>query len=337
MRRAPLLGAAVTLAVAAGLGACGPYAQLAQKLDVTAQIAGDTWIAAVGPGRSGTRILLVARPDANGNARFAFSDLPGGANATTTTLQGTWLETGSAGDVTLRVDHSYTLPGDGSGARRDDSARVLHLTANRDQAGRLVLSGNPALAGTYAGFADALRNLGTAAEISAACAFLIPNLAVMTSEIRIIGFGGNAMFQYQRPATFVGTVAGSVDVALDVSLTGNSAHTTIRYAGFQDFGGVTLDGPQITDTSLAANGHMSGVVRFALSPAPVDPAGVATPILGSIDYGSADPGNAVVINGGDPVGGSYLMSIEGGLSGSLVPVTFVNTPSSAVADCLSLP
>jgi hypothetical protein len=159
----------------------------------------------------------------------------------------------------------------------------------------------------------------------------------MTSSIRILGFGGNTMYQYQRPATFVGTIAGTVRVSVDVSVTDNSAHTVIGYSGFQDFGGVTLDGPQITDTSLAANGHMSGVVRFALSPAPVDPAGVATPILGSIDYGSADPGNAVVINGGDPVGGSYLMSIEGGLSGSLVPVTFVNTPSSAVADCLSLP
>lgn len=339
MRRPALVALALAggAAVAFALGACGPYAQLAQKLDVTARIAGDTWIAAVGPGRTEIRILLVARPDANGSAPFAFSDLPSGANATTTTLQGTWIETGSAGSVTLRVDHAYTLPGDGSGAERDDSTRVLHLTANRDQAGRLVLSGDPALAGTYVGFADALRNLGAAPQLSATCAFLIPNLAVATSEIRIIGFGGNAMYQYTRPATYVGTVAGTVEVAVDISLASNSAHTTIQYAGFQDFGGVTLDGPQITDTSLAANGHMSGVVRFTLSPAPLDPAGVATPIQGSIDYGSADPGNAVVISGGNPVGGSYRMSVDGGVSGDLVPVTLVNTASSAVANCLSLP
>lgn len=336
MRRAALVGVALA-AGAAALGACGPYAQLAQKLDVTARIAGDTWIAAVGPDRSEIRILLVARPDANGNAAFAFSDLPSGPDVTTTTLQGTWSETGSAGDVTLRVEHAYTLPGDGSGARRDDSTRILHVTANRDQAGRLVLSGNPALAGTYAGFADSLRNLGPAAAVSAACAFLVPNLAVATSEIRIIGFGGNAMYQYTRPARYVGTVAGTVDVSVDISLSGNSAHTTIQYAGFQDFGGLTLEGAQVTDTSLAANGHMSGVLRFTLSPAPVDPSGVVTPIQGSIDYGTADPGNAVVISGGNPVGGSYRMSVDGGVSGVLVPLTAVNTASSAVADCLSLP
>jgi hypothetical protein len=324
------------LAVVAGLGACGPYAQLAQKLDVTAQIAGDTWIAAAGPGRSATRILLVARPDADGNAPFAFSELPSGAKVDTTTIQGTWTEVGSAGDVTLHVAHSYVLPGDNSGARRDDSSRTIRITATR-VGSQLVLTGDPALAGTYVGLAEALRKLGAPAQVSAACAFLIPNLAVMTADIRIIGFGGNSMYQYQRPATFVGTIAGSVRVGVDISLTGNNAHTTIGFSGFQDFGGVTLDGTQVTDTSLAANGHMSGVLRFALTPAAPDPTGVSTPIQGSIDYGSAQPGNAIQINNGYPTGGSYLMSVDGGVSNVLVPVDIVNTPSSAVADCLALP
>jgi hypothetical protein len=339
VRRAALLGAAFAAGVAAALGACGPYAQLAQKLDVTARIAGDTWIAAVGPGRDVIRILLVARPDANGNAPFAFSDLPSGSPMTTTTLQGTWTET-AGGDVTLRVAHSYVLPNDNSGARRDDSTRVLHLNAIRDSAGRLVLSGDPALAGTYVGFAASLRNLGTATQISAACAFFIPNLAVMTSEIRIIGFGGGAMIQYRNSSDFVGTVAGKVTVSVRVPnlpTPSSNVTTTISYSGFQDFGAVTLDGPQITDTTLSANGHMSGVLRFALAPAPLDPSGATTVIQGSIDYGSVDPSNAVQIKGGNPVGGSYLMSIDGGASNVLVPVTFVNTPSSAVADCLALP
>jgi hypothetical protein len=146
------------------------------------------------------------------------------------------------------------------------------------------------------------------------------------------------MYVYDRdPATFVGTVAGTVHVSVNISLTSQTARTTITYSGFQDFGGVALDGTQVSDTSLAANGHMSGVVRFALTPASLDPSVVATPIQGSIDYGTAQPSNAIQIDGGDPLRGSYLMSVDGGVANVLVPVDIVNTPSSAVADCLALP
>lgn len=332
MRRA---GAAVVATLAGvavvALGGCGPYAQLAQRLDVTAAIAGDTWIAAVGPDRTAIRVLLVARPDASGNAAFAFSDLPSGT-AATTTLQGIWTETGSAGEVSLRVQHGYILPSDSSGARRDDSTYVRRLTATR-AGDRLVLSGDPGLAGTYVALSESLRQLGTATANDARCAFLVANLAVMTSEIRIIGFGGNAMQQYTKAATYVGTVAGTVRVSVNVNLGSFRAVTTIGYSGFRDFGGVTLTGSQITDTTLGGDGAMSGILRFALAPASLDPAGAATPIEGSIDYGGA---NAVQIRSDAPVSGAYGVSIDGGGSAT-VPVVDVNAASPAVADCLALP
>jgi hypothetical protein len=335
MRRTAAIAAAIA-AVIGGAAACGPYAPLAQKLDVTGRIVGDAWIAAAGLDRSGTRILLLGRPDADGNSAFAFSDLPSGVSDTST-IQGTWSEPGLHGDVTLVVRFTYVLPG-GGGATRDEDSRTLHATASRAQPGRLVVSGDPAVAGTYVRLADALRNLGTPATITPQCAFLIPNLAVMTSQIRIPGFGGNSMYTYQQAADFIGTVAGNLNVSVNISLTNNNAHTVLRYDGFEDFGGVTLNGPIVTDTTLSANGHMSGVLRFALAPAATDPASVATPIQGSINYGSPPSTDPIQISGAKPgPGGAYWMSIDGGFSNSPVPVAIVNTASSAVADCLALP
>jgi hypothetical protein len=325
------------LLVALALGACGPYAELAQRLDVTARIAGDTWIAAVGPDRVEVRVLVVGKPDARGAAPFSFTSMPG---ASAVTLQGTWLEVGSAGDVTLRIAHTYTLPDESAraplnraGAQRDDGARTLHVTVARD-AGRLVVAGDPLLSGTYVGLAGALGRLGTATERDAACAYQLASLSVESSEARIIGFGGPGMLQYQHPETYVGTVAGTVRV----SMSGFLQNTTrIEYGGFSDQGGVVLTGPQVTEADSSGDGHMSGVVTFALTPASLDPSAAGTPITGRIDYGGAgNPGDAVVISRGNPAGGFYVTSIDGGAT-ARVPATAVTAPSPSVADCLGLP
>jgi hypothetical protein len=219
------------------------------------------------------------------------------------------------------------------GSQRDDTARTLHVTARRD-AGRLAVTGDPLLAGTYAGLADALRNLGTRTERDAACAYQVASLGVESSEVRIIGFGGAGMLQYQRAETYVGTVAGSVRV----SMSGYVQNTTrIEYAGFSDQGNVVLTGPQITDADPGGNGHMSGVVAFTLAPAALDPSAAGTPITGTIDYGGAgNPGDAVQISSGNPSGGFYVTSIDGGGT-ARVAATAVTVPSPSVADCLALP
>jgi hypothetical protein len=318
------------------LGACGPYAELAQQLDVTPQIVGDTWIAAAASNRAEIRVLVVGKPDEHGVAPFSFTSMPG---PSAMTLQGTWTEVGSAGGVTLRVAHTYTMADEHSraplnrvGSKRDDTPRTIRVTVTRD-AGRLVVAGDPGLAAMYVGLAGALGRLGTATERDAACAYQVASLTVESSEVRIIGFGGAGMLQYQNAATFTGTVGGSVRVSMSGFLHNTSR---IEYASFEDLGGVVLSGPQITDSDTGGNGHMSGVVAFTLTPA-VDPSAATSTIRGTIDYGGAgNPADVVQISGGNPVGGSYVTSIAGGATARLTAVA-VTVPSPPVADCLGLP
>ncbi|HSD20122.1 MAG TPA: hypothetical protein VLC54_08795 [Anaeromyxobacter sp.] len=325
-----------TALLALALGACGPYAEVAQKLDVTARVAGDTWIAAAG---TEVRVLLVGKPGDDGSAPFAFTALqmPISCGTSAVTLQGTWTEVGSGGEATLRVEREYTLPDERStsllsrrGAWRADVRRTIEATVRRDGS-RLVLAGDAALDGTYLAFGGALARLGTTTSRDAACAFQIANLGIRSSEVRIIGFGGPGMTQYQRPATYVGTVAGS----LHVSLSGYTHNTTtITYSTFEDMGGARVDGPQITDADSGGDGHMSGVMTFVLQP--LSPDGAATsPITGTIDFGGAgNPADAVQISNGAATGGVYVVSIEGGGSARVSPET---PPSPSVSECLALP
>ncbi|WP_242360075.1 hypothetical protein [Anaeromyxobacter sp. SG17] len=332
-RRGPAPAAAL---VALALGACGPYAEVAQKLDVTARVAGDTWIAADG---AEVRVLLVGTSSSDGSTPFAFTSMqmPISAGTSASTLQGTWAETGSEGRATLRVEREYTLPDERTtsllsrrGAWRTDERRTLQLTVIRD-GGRLVLAGDAALAGTYAAFGAALARLGTATARDAACAFQIANLGIRSSEIRIIGFGGPGMTQYQRAETYVGTVAGNLRVSQS-GFTHNT--TTILYSAFEDLGGARVDGPQVTDANSGGDGHMSGVLTFVLQPRSPD-GSAATPVTGSIDYGGAgNPADAVQISNGSASGGVYVVSIEGGGSARVSPET---PPSPSVAECLRLP
>jgi hypothetical protein len=321
--------------LALAVAACGPYAEVAQKLDVTARVAGDTWIAAAGADRSELRVLLVGQPREDGTAAFAFTalEMPISRGAAATTLQGSWTEVGSAGATTLQVAHTYTLldetgnPLNRRGSFRDDTARTLRVTVTR-QAGTLAVAGDPALAGTYVPVREALARLATAPE-AAACAFQVANLAIRSSEVRIIGFGGATMLQYRSTATYVGTVAGDLSVHLSGDLSGST--TTIDYRAFEDFGGVRVGGPQITDVNSSASGHMSGVMTFELAPLAAD--GTAAPaITGTIDYG--DPADPVQISNGTATGGSYLARIDGGGSARIAPEA---PPSPSVSDCLDLP
>lgn len=330
-------GRAVLLALA--LGGCGPYAELAQKLDVTARVAGDTWIAAVGPDRAEVRVLLVGKPQNDGSVAFAFTamQMPISRGTSAITLQGRWTEVGASGDTTLQVEHEYTLPDESSvpilsrrGAWREDALRTIRLTVTRD-AGRLTVAGDAGLAGTYVALGEALGRLGSATAWDAACAFQIANLGIRSSEIRIIGFGGPGMTQYQQAETYVGTVAGS----LRVSMSGFFQNTTtIAYSAFEDLGGVRVNGPQITEANSSGDGHMSGVLTFALAPLALD-GSAAAPITGTIDYGGAgNPADAVQISNGNAIGGVYVTSIDGGGSARVSPET---APSPSVSECLGLP
>jgi hypothetical protein len=327
------LASPVLLVVA--IVACGPYAEVAQKLDVTARVAGDTWIAAAG---TEVRILLVGRPGDDGSAPFAFTamQMPISAGTSAFALQGRWTEVGSAGATTVLVEHQYTLPDERTvsilsrrGVSRDEVHRSIRLTVTRDGS-RLVVSGDAGLAGTYVALGEALRRLGTATERDAVCAFHVANLGIRSSEVRIIGFNGPGITQYQRAETYVGMVAG----ALRISMSGFLHNTTtIEYLAFEDMGGARVDGHQTTEADSGGDGHMSGVLTFSLEP--LSPEGPAAPITGAIDYGGAGiAADSVQISNGNPVGGVYVVSIDGGGSARVSPET---APSPTVSECLGLP
>ncbi len=335
----PCARAAVAALLATALGGCGPYAQVAQKLDVTARVAGDTWIATAPGDRSEVRLLLVGSPDAQGSAPFAFSALqmPVARGAAALTLQGQWGEV-AGGSVTLWVQHVYTLPDETSasllsrrGAYRDDVNQTVRLTVART-GDRLVVSGDDRLAGTYVPLGAALAGLGAATERDATCAFHVANLGIRSSEIRIVGFGGPGMTQYRGPENFVGTVAGT----LRVSMAGGLSHpvTTITYSAFEDWGGLLVDGPQVTDVDSGGDGHMSGVLAFSIVPRAQD-GSPGTAITGTIDYGGAgNPADAVQISNGTAVGGVYVTSLAGSGASRVSPQT---APSPSVSECLGLP
>jgi hypothetical protein len=300
-------------------------------------VAGDTWIAAVDPSggtnRTEVRLLIVGEPDSTGTAPFAFSalELTTSRGDSVFTLQGTWVETGTAGAATAYVEHQYTLPDESavrillrSGTFRSDDAFQIPLTAARS-AGQLLVSGDPRLAGTYVALTEALGNLKTATPSDAACAFQIANLGMLRSEGRILGFGGPLLQQYSQAATYIGTLAGSLVIHFSGSLSAN--HTSLDYSAFEDVGGVWVDGPMDTDADSSGTGHMSGVMTFRIEPVAGDGT-PGTPITGTIDYG------AVQIDGGNADSGFYAVALDGGATAQVPPQT---APSPSVSECLALP
>ncbi len=336
MRRARPLAAVLALASAA----CGRYANVAQKLDVTARVAGDTWITAVDPSgganRTEIRLLLVGAPDANGAAPFAFSalEVAHSRGDSVWTLQGTWVEMGTSGAATAYVAHAYTLPDESDvsillrrGTWRSDDAFQIPLTVIRTT-GRLTVAGDARLAGTYVPLTEALGNLATATESDAACAFQVANLGMLRSEGRILGFGGPQIQQYSQAATYMGTVSGSLVIGFSGNLSSNT--TTITYSAFEDVGGATVTGPMVTRADSGGNGRMSGVMHFEFDPIASD--GTPLPrITGTIDYGA----DAIVISSGTATGGNYTVAFDGGGGTALVPPE--TAPSPSVSECLALP
>ncbi len=329
----PLVAA---LLLAAALGGCGPYTELAQKLDVGAVIAGgETWISAPG---SEVRVLLLGSPGSAGSpAPFAFTSMsiPIAAGTAAWSAQGTW--TGSASDpsITLRERLLYRMDDESGtpvlnrhGSTRSDVDVTLTFSQSR-AGGQLVLTGDPSISGTYVLLPEALARLGSSSPSDAACAFHVANLAVLSSQVRILGFGGALMTQYKTPASFLGTMSGTVDVAVHGF---TSVTTDITYTQFSDFGGVRIDGTQTTHSDASGNGSMSGTMTLAFSPLPSPP---AQELDGAISYGSSDdPGDAIQISGGSVSGGNYVVTLAGGGSAKVSPV---GAPSPSVAECLGLP
>lgn len=92
------------------------------------------------------------------------------------------------------------------------------------------------------------------------------NVGLLTSQIRVLGFGGPGMRSYTEPANFAGLVsgeAGRLFVGVDVSI--GNVNATLDYQEFSDIPGMTLSGPQLVNTNWQGDGNMGGTqsVSFA--------------------------------------------------------------------------
>jgi hypothetical protein len=328
-------------ALALAMAGCGKYSQVGQKLDVTTPIpAGETWIAPTATGRT-MLVLLIGAPS-GGASRFSFTAVDT-FTTSGTALQGTWVEgLVSTAATTLQVEHTYLLhdesqtsPLSRQGATRDDTPRTVVVAVDRSTPGRLVVtgSGSAGLDGIYFPFLERLATFGGTGERAAACAYQVSSLAIQSSEIRTIGFGGSGMLQYQQAEDYIGTMAGRVNV----SMVGYSPNTvTNRFFGYQDFGGVVVDGPQTTHSDSSGNGWMEGTATLTFTPT-----GAST-IIATLVYGngSQDDPNALKISGGNTSGGHYTTRIiapgpdPSVLGTSYLDPTHMPTTVNTVADCL---
>jgi hypothetical protein len=322
--------AALRLGFLAGaLLGCGPYAELGQKLDVGSTFEGEAWIAASG---DEVRLLYLGTPSGGAPAPFAFTSmsLPIAAGVSAWAVQGT--ATGGPSDPNLTlserllyemVDERGTPLLNRHGTTRQDVDRTLVL-GQRRAGDALVLSGDPSVAATYVPLRQAMSALAPTSSAGAACAFHLANLAVLTSQVRIIAFGSAGMSQYKRAATFMGTRSGAVTVSVSGTF---SVTTDITYAAYSDFDGAQLDGTQTTHVDSGGNGSMSGVLSIALAPA-----APAAALDGTVTYG---PGaDAIRISSGSPSGGLYLVTMGAGGSATVDPVA---PPSPSIGTCLGLP
>jgi hypothetical protein len=331
MRARPLAALAIALA------GCGPYADVGQKLDVGMIFAsGETWIAA--PASGEIRLLVLGRDAAGQPGGFALSSLqiPYAAGRSARTLEGTWSE--ATGALLLVVTIDYEMPyetGDVTGRRGStrsppglNAPLPLALTRGADTLG---LSGDPAWTGTYVRLQQVLpRFEGRPAAEAATCAFQLANLAVLSSQARIIGFGSAGMLQYGAAQDFVGTLSGKVNVHLSGGLT--TPVTDISYQGFSDFPGVELNGVQTTFAGIDGSGHMEGTVTFTLQP---DAAGGAA-VPGAIVYGVPGGADNIRISGGHASsGGHYQVTLGDAAAVPVDPVA--EPPTPPLSDCLGLP
>jgi hypothetical protein len=324
-------------AALAALAACGPYVNVAEKLDVTVPITdGETWIAA---NADGTDVRLLIVPDSAAGVPAAFSLasalFPMSEGTAVAMLQGEWVDHGAT--ATIRVRREYSLPDESgknpfgrTGSTRKDVDRAVEVTLSRP-GGELVIGGDPSFAGSYVRFRDAAAALGTTTERDAACAFQIGNLAMRATHVRILGFGGPAMTQYQTAATFVGTLGGTFQVFLQGFL---NSTTTFTFVGLEELGGTHLEGVQTTNADSSGDGYMSGTLTFRIVPR--GPGGAdLPPIVATLDFGGgSDPGDRVTITAGNASGGHYVSTLEGGGIARVSPVT---PPVPSLTDCLALP
>jgi hypothetical protein len=301
MRMRTLLLAAGLAGAAAGAACLGPYQIIGQALDTTISL-GDqpTWIQAT-PEK--TTLIVFAAADGGFSAPFTLTTVA--RDQSSEILTGSYFFNGN--EVTLSAtqkyvwQQQYNLPvTQRTGTQRFDIDAGVTYGYARD-GGVLTLTGDPPL-GSFAYFPEALAGLKATTEPEAECVLRVFQLTVISSETRILGFNGPGIIQYTTPATFNGTLSGTLTISVESLL---SPNVTITYQNLADFSGWVVDGTQYTPTDLGGNGSTLRTVAFRMSADPGDGGAPATILSGQVDY------NLLLVSG-TPSGGTYTLTTDGG-------------------------
>ena len=143
----------------------------------------------------------------------------------------------------------------------------------------------------------------TATLEDATAVFQLYNLALLTSQTRLAGFGSGGMTQYlNSTSAFVGLIGSEFTVNVVNVL---NPRTTIHYASFQDLTGLIVGAPegedQITVVNAGGNGGMEGSLSYYLLADRTNP---ASAVEGDLDYSDVE------INSGFGNAGTYHLTID---------------------------
>jgi len=113
------------------------------------------------------------------------------------------------------------------------------------------------------------------------------NLSMLSTQSRLLGFGGAGMTQYLggNDSTFACNTSGEFNVGAGGQLIQNNIVTTIDFRACEDFTGMVLDGPQITKVTASGNGGMENPVDFSFQ---LDPTDATQVYAGALDFTGVD-------------------------------------------------
>ena len=304
---------ALLLPLLLAAGCIGPYPEVGQQLDLGITVDGaTTWIATSG---DEAKILLFGEPNGLDPTTCGVVRVTGGI-AVETHL-GSCTGNAELQTFAFTAEVRYLLEDERAkpllsrnGATRQPVSFVEQVTYTA-AGGRLQLQGSAGLlAGDYVELTGALSALDPATEAGAACAFQVANLAVLSSQVRVLGFNSGGMTQYLTAASFGGLLEGQVGVRVTNLL---APLATLSYQGFSDLTGVVLSGDQLTKTNLSGNGFIYGTLGFRLARRGPDRTSPLPDLVGELTYGQPDgAGDTIRITNGTAVSGAYLLALTGG-------------------------
>jgi hypothetical protein len=146
------------------------------------------------------------------------------------------------------------------------------------------------------GLGDVIDAIDLRTQTGAEQLFTVYNLALVTSQARLLGFGSGAMTQYaDTPGEFNGIVRNQFTVSVESLLKPN---TSITYQQFEDLTGIVIDGLQKSNVSTSGDGGMAGTLSFVLR-------GTTKTIRGKVNYDN------LKIKNGVAAGGTYTLTVDG--------------------------